>query len=189
MTTPNQKDMNLQTATFANGCFWCTEAVFKRLKGVTSVMAGYTGGKRPNPNYYQVVTGITGHAEAIQLMFDPSHISYQQLVEIFFATHNPTTLNQQDYDVGTQYRSAIFYHDDKQKEIAEKVKNELDKSGKYNSPIVTEIVPFEHFYEADQHHQDFYDNNRNMPYCQIIIDPKIKKLLSQFSDDVKEEYK
>lgn len=187
--TLKQKNMNLQTATFANGCFWCTEAVFKRLKGVTSVMAGYSGGKRPHPNYYQVVTGVTGHAEAIQLMFDPSIITYEHLVEIFFATHNPTTLNQQDYDIGTQYRSAIFYHDDAQKEIAEKVKNELDMSDTYNAPIVTEIVPFDAFYEAEQHHQDFYDNNRSMPYCQIIIDPKIKKLLAQFTENVREEYR
>ena len=186
--TINQKDMNLQIATFANGCFWCTEAIFKRLKGVTSVMAGYTGGKRPDPNYYQVVTGVTGHAEAIQLMFDSTFISYQHLVEIFFATHNPTTLNQQDYDIGTQYRSAIFYHDDSQKETAEKVKKELEMSGKYNAPIVTEIVPFDAFYEAEKHHQNFYENNRSMPYCQIIIDPKIKKMLAQFSNDIKEEY-
>ena len=189
MTTPSQKSTNLQTATFAGGCFWCTEAIFKRLKGVTSVMAGYTGGKRPNPSYYQVVTGVTGHAEAIQLMFDPSVISYEHLVEIFFATHNPTTLNQQDYDQGTQYRSAIFYHDEEQKKVAEKVKKELEKSGKYSEPIVTEIVPFDAFYEADKHHQDFYDNNSTVPYCQIIIDPKIKKLLTQFSNDVKDEYK
>jgi len=181
--------MDLQTATFANGCFWCTEAIFKRLKGVTSVMAGYTGGERKNPNYYQVVTGVSGHAEAIQLMFDPSIISYQHLVEIFFATHNPTTLNQQDYDVGTQYRSAIFYHDANQKQVAEKVKTELEKSGKYDKPIITEIVPFDEFYEAEKHHQDFYDNNKSVPYCQIIIDPKIKKLLEKFGKDVKEEYK
>jgi peptide-methionine (S)-S-oxide reductase len=134
-------------------------------------------------------TGATGHAEGIQLMFDPSIISYQHLVEIFFAMHNPTTINQQDYDQGTQYRSAIFYHDTDQKQTAEKIKKELTASGKYPNPIVTEIVPFEAFYEAEKHHQDFYDNNRTSPYCMLIIDPKIKKLLSQFSTDVKEEYK
>ena len=189
MDYPSQKDMNLQTATFASGCFWCTEAVFKRLKGVMSVVSGYTGGERKNPNYYQVVTGATGHAESIQLMFDPAIISYQQLVEIFFAMHNPTTLNQQDNDKGTQYRSAIFYHGQNQKEVAEKIKEELNASGKYPNPIVTEIVPFEAFYEAEKHHQDFYDNNKNSPYCMLIIDPKIKKLIAQFSNEVKEEYK
>lgn len=189
MNYPSQKNMDLQTATFASGCFWCTEAIFRRLKGVVSVLSGYTGGIRKNPNYYQVVTGTTGHAESIQLMFDPSIISYQHLVEIFFAMHNPTTRNQQDYDQGTQYRSAIFYHTIKQKQIAEKVKDELDNSGKYSAPIVTEIVPFEAFYGAEKHHQDFYENNRNVPYCQIIIDPKIKKLITQFSKDVKKEYK
>ncbi len=181
--------MNLQTATFAGGCFWCTEAIFKRIKGVTSVMVGYTGGKRENPNYYQVVTGVTGHAEAIQLMFDPSIISYDHLVEIFFGTHNPTTLNQQDYDQGTEYRSAIFYHDNEQKKIAQKIKAELDASGKYNSPVVTEIIPFTDFYQAEKHHENFYDNNKNIPYCQLIIDPKIKKLLTLFTNYVKDEYK
>lgn len=187
--TINQKEMNLQTATFAGGCFWCTEAIFKRVNGVMSVATGYTGGKRKDPTYNQVMTGVSGHAEAIQLMFDPSIITYEQLVEIFFATHDPTTRNQQDYDQGTQYRSAIFYHDAEQKNIAIKVKDNLDKSGKYERQIVTEIVPFSAFYEAERHHQDFYDRNKNVPYCQIIIDPKIKKLLTQFSDQVKEEYK
>lgn len=181
--------MDLQTATFAGGCFWCTDALFKRLKGVMSVMTGFSGGKRENPDYYQVVSGATGHAESIQLMFDPHSIPYEKLVEIFFATHNPTTLNQQDYDQGTEYRSAIFYHSDEQKQIAEKVKEDIEKSGKYKDPIVTEITPFEAFYPADQHHQNFYDTNRNVPYCQIIIDPKIKKLLQEFGNDVKEEYK
>lgn len=186
---PSQKGMDLQTATFAGGCFWCTEAIFKRLKGVMSVMVGFSGGKRENPDYWQVVTGATGHAESIQIMFDPHIISYEHLVEIFFAMHNPTLLNQQDYDRGEEYRSAIFYHNDNQKEIAEKVKAEIEKAGKYKDPIVTEITPFTAFYEADKHHQDFYDKNRNVPYCQIIIDPKIQKLLKEFGKDVKEEYK
>lgn len=181
--------MNLQTATFAGGCFWCTEAIFKRLKGVMSVMVGFTGGQRENPSYEQVVTGVTGHAEAIQLMFDPSVISYDKLVEIFFATHNPTSLNKQDYDEGTQYRSAIFYHNEKQKEIAEKIKQDVETSGKYDKPIITEITPFTAFYPADKHHEDFYDKNRNTPYCQLIIDPKIQKLLKEFSQDIKDEYK
>lgn len=181
--------MDLQTATFAGGCFWCTEAIFKRLNGVMSVMTGFSGGKRENPDYFQVVTGVTGHAESIQIMFDPHTIPFEKLVEIFFAMHNPTTLNQQDYDRGEEYRSAIFYHSDEQKKIAEKVKKEIEESGKYKDPIVTEITPFSAFYPADQHHQDFYDKNRNIPYCQIIIDPKIQKLLKEFSNDVKEEYR
>lgn len=181
--------MDLQTATFAGGCFWCTEAIFKRLNGVMSVMTGFSGGKRENPDYFQVVTGVTGHAESIQIMFDPHTIPFEKLVEIFFAMHNPTTLNQQDYDRGEEYRSAIFYHSDEQKKIAEKVKKEIEESGKYKDPIVTEITPFSAFYPADQHHQDFYDKNRNIPYCQIIIGPKIQKLLKEFSNDVKEEYR
>lgn len=189
METISQKGMDLQTATFANGCFWCTEAIFKRLKGVVSVMSGFTGGDKENPDYYEVVSGTTGHAEAIQVMFDPHSMPYETLVYVFFATHDPTSLNKQEYDEGTQYRSAIFYHTNEQKEIAEKVKNELDKSGKYTSPIVTEITPFTAFYPADKHHQDFYDKNRGVAYCQIIIDPKIQKLLKEFGKDVKDEYK
>lgn len=181
--------MDLQTATFANGCFWCTEAIFKRLKGVMSVMSGFSGGKKENPDYYDVVSGITGHAESIQVMFDPHIISYETLVTIFFATHDPTTLNQQGYDRGTQYRSVIFYHTDEQKKIAEKIKKDLDDSGKYKNPLVTEIIPFTAFFPADAHHQNFYDRNRDVPYCQIIIDPKVKKLLKEFGNDVKEEYK
>ncbi len=185
----SQKSMDLQTATFANGCFWCTEAIFKRLKGVMSVMSGFSGGKKENPDYYDVVSGITGHAESIQVMFDPHIISYETLVTIFFATHDPTTLNQQGYDRGTQYRSVIFYHTDEQKKIAEKIKKDLDDSGKYKNPLVTEIIPFTAFFPADAHHQNFYDRNRDVPYCQIIIDPKVKKLLKEFGNDVKEEYK
>jgi len=189
MDSPSQKKMNLQTATFAGGCFWCTEAIFKRLKGVMSVMAGFSGGSVENPDYYDVVNGGTGHAESIQIMFDPHIIPYEKLVEVFFATHNPTTVNQQMYDMGEEYRSAIFYHNDEQKQTAEKIKKDLDKSGKFKNPIVTEIVEFKAFYPADKHHQDFYDRNRAVPYCQIIIDPKVQKLLKEFGNDIKEEYK
>jgi len=136
---------NLETATFAGGCFWCTEAIFKRLKGVTSVTPGYTGGQKENPSYEQVSSGTTGHAEAIQIEFDPNIISYEKLLDIFWHTHNPTTLNQQGADVGTQYRSVIFYHNEKQKELAENSKNEMEKSGTYKNPIVTEIYPFTTF--------------------------------------------
>lgn len=181
--------MALQTATVANGCFWCTETIFKRLKGVTSVEPGYTGGQTENPTYDQVSSGTTGHAEAIQIAFDPTVLPYEKLLDIFFHTHNPTTLNQQGYDKGTQYRSAIFYHDDKQKEIAEKVKKDLEESHFYKEPIVTEITPFTKFYKAESYHKDFYESGKRPDYCMFVIDPKLKKLLEQYSNDVKDEYK
>lgn len=180
-------------ATFAGGCFWCTEALFKRLKGVTSVVPGYSGGNPSadgeNPTYEQVCSGTTGHAEAIQIEFDPKLIPLEKLLDIFWHTHNPTTLNQQGNDVGTQYRSAIFYHDEKQKEIAEKSKVELIKSNLYKDPIVTEIVPFANFYVAESYHKDYYDKNKDDGYCNFVIDPKIQKLLKDYGKDVKEEYK
>jgi peptide-methionine (S)-S-oxide reductase len=178
----------MKKATFANGCFWCTEAVFKRLRGVTGVVSGYTGGRRENPSYDQVSTGVTGHAEAVEVEFDPKVLSYDKLLDVFFATHDPTTLNRQGADVGTQYRSAIFYRDEEQKRIAEEKIKELDASEKYKQKIVTEVVPFTSFYKAEATHQNFYDNNQYYPYCQIIIDPKIKKLYKEFSSDMKEEY-
>lgn len=181
--------MRVEKATFSNGCFWCTEAVFKRLKGITTVISGYTGGKKENPSYEQVSSGATGHAEAIQITFDPSIISYDKLLDVFFATHDPTTLDRQGADVGTQYRSAIFYHSEKQKEEAEKKINELTGNKTYNGPIVTEVVPFSQFYKAEEFHQNYYDANRSYPYCQVIIDPKVRKLLKEFSNEVKEEYK
>lgn len=178
--------MTTETATFANGCFWCTEAVFRHLKGVISVMSGYTGGNTPNPTYEEVCSGATGHAESLQVTFDPQVISYEKLLEIFFATHDPTTLNRQGNDVGTQYRSAIFYHSPEQKERAERIIKTLEKEGKYKSRIVTEVTPYTHFYKAENYHQKFYEKNREYPYCRVIIDPKIKKLLKDFSSDVKE---
>lgn len=180
---------DLEIATLANGCFWCTETVFKRLKGVMSVIPGYSGGDRENPTYEQVSTGATGHAEAIQIEFDPQILPYEKLLDIFFHTHNPTTLNQQGPDIGTQYRSAIFYHDDKQKHIAEKVKEDLENSHFYKDPIVTEIAPFKAFYPAEDYHKDYYATHRDAPYCTFVIDPKLKKLLQEYSSDVKEEYK
>jgi peptide-methionine (S)-S-oxide reductase len=178
----------MEIATVANGCFWCTEAVFKRLKGVDTVVSGYTGGTRDNPTYEQVSTGATGHAEAIQITFDPSIISYDLLLSVFFTTHDPTTLNRQGADVGTQYRSAIFYHSDAQKKAAEEKIKQLTKEGAYKDPIVTEIVRFTKFYTAENYHKDYYDANRSYPYCRVIIDPKVKKLLKEFSKDVKDEY-
>lgn len=179
----------MEEATFANGCFWCTEAVFKRLKGIASVISGYTGGKRENPSYDQVSTGATGHAEAIQVAFDPKVISYDKLLSVFFATHDPTTIDRQGADIGSQYRSIIFYNSPEQKEAAEKKIHELTRKDAYNDPIVTQVVPFIHFYKAEDYHQNYYDTNRSYPYCRVIIDPKVKKLLKDFAKDVKDEYK
>ncbi len=177
-----------EIATFAGGCFWCTEAIFKRLKGVESVDSGYTGGKTEKPNYEEVSSGQTGYAEAVQVTFNPSVISYETLLDIFFATHDPTTLNRQGYDIGTQYRSAIFYHNDSQKEIAKRFIEKLEKEGTYQKRIVTEVAPFEQFYSAEDYHKNYYDINRDKPYCTVIIDPKIQKLLREYKKEVKEEY-
>jgi peptide-methionine (S)-S-oxide reductase len=179
---------NLETATFAGGCFWCTEAVFRRLKGVDEVVSGYSGGRTENPTYEQVSSGDTGHAEAIQIKFDSSLISFEQLVEIFFKLHDPTTLNQQGADIGEQYRSAIFYHSEEQRKTAEKVMEQFEKDKVYDDPIVTEITEFTNFYKAEDYHQDYYENSRNSnSYCRIVIDPKIQKLYKDFKDKVKED--
>jgi peptide-methionine (S)-S-oxide reductase len=172
--------MTTETATVAGGCFWCFEAVFQRLKGVEKVASGYTGGSKPDPTYREVCSGTTGHAEAVQVTFDPDVISYETLLEVFFDLHDPTTPDQQGADVGTQYRSAIFYHDAKQKETAEAVKRRVDESKMYHDPAVTEIVPLEKFYPAEDYHQDFYNQNENYPYCSIIIAPKLRKLYKEF---------
>lgn len=174
-----------EIATLANGCFWCSDAIFSRLKGVNSVQPGYSGGKVENPSYEDVCTGTTGHAEAAQIEFDPTVISFEKLLDVFWHTHDPTTLNRQGNDVGTQYRSAIFYHDDKQREIAENSKRNLEKSGAYKDPIVTEIVPFKKFYPADDYHKKYYEQNQNVPYCRFVIEPKVRKLLNQYGKDVK----
>lgn len=177
--------MNSETATFAGGCFWCTEAIFKRLRGVMSVMPGYAGGTTDNPTYQEVCSGNTGHAEAIQIEFDPNIISYEKLLEVFFHLHDPTTLNRQGNDVGTQYRSAIFYHSAKQKSQASEVKKQIEESNIYSGKFVTEIVPFTNFYKAENYHQDYYAKNSYQPYCQYVIDPKISKLFKEFKDVVK----
>jgi peptide-methionine (S)-S-oxide reductase len=153
-----------ETATFANGCFWCTEAVFKRLKGVKSVLPGYAGGTVKDPSYDQVCAGNTGHAESIQIKFDPKVIPFEKILDIFWHTHDPTTLNRQGNDIGTQYRSAIFFHDEKQKEIAKKSKKDLEDKGVYKNSIVTEITPLENFYAAEDYHKDYYDNHQDAPY-------------------------
>ncbi|WP_148686335.1 peptide-methionine (S)-S-oxide reductase MsrA [Candidatus Nitrosocosmicus hydrocola] len=179
---------DIEVITLASGCFWCTEAVFKRVNGVISVISGYTGGSINNPSYDEVCSGETGHAEAVQIKFDPKIISVKQILEIFWYTHDPTTLNRQGNDVGTQYRSAVFYNSEGQKDIALKVKDELENKKVYSSPIVTEITPFRNFYEAEEYHRDYYDNNRTAPYCNYVIDPKVNKLLTKFSSNLKGEY-
>lgn len=171
----------METATLAGGCFWCTEAIFSRLKGVKKVTPGYIGGIQNNPTYEQVCTGKTGHAEAIEIEFEPAQISYKTLLEVFFATHDPTTMNRQGNDVGTQYRSAIFYHSLEQKKTAEQEIEIRNKEGMYQHPIVTEVVPATTFFQAEEYHKKYFENNNNQPYCQVIIDPKIQKLLKNFS--------
>ena len=168
----------METATLGGGCFWCTEAIFKRLKGVISVISGYAGGSAEQnsaPSYERISMGTTGHAESIQIQFDPSIISFDKILEVFWATHDPTTLNRQGSDVGTQYRSVIFYHSEKQKKIAERSKQ---------PSFVTQIVPFDKFYKAENYHQNFYEKNKSYPYCQIVISPKIQKLLEEFKKEL-----
>ena len=170
----------METVTLGSGCFWCTEAVFQQVKGVKSVVSGYSGGHVENPSYNQVVTGTTGHAEVCQVEFDSDQISFEDILEIFFSTHDPTTLNRQGNDYGPQYRSAIFYHSEEQRETAERVKKELEESGTYKKPIVTEITPFDKFYPAENYHQNYYRNNPNQGYCRYVIAPKLKKFEKVF---------
>jgi peptide-methionine (S)-S-oxide reductase len=174
-----------ETATFAGGCFWCVEAVFSRLRGVEKVVSGYTGGSVPNPTYREVCGGTTGHAEAVRIDFDPEKISFAELLDVFWRIHDPTTLNRQGSDIGTQYRSAIFYHDERQREIAERSKREAEEAGLWSDPVVTEIVPVTHFYEAEGSHQDYYRLNPYQTYCRLVIDPKIRKLQKEFAEKLK----
>jgi peptide-methionine (S)-S-oxide reductase len=174
-----------ELATFGNGCFWCTEAVFLQLKGVTKVVSGYSGGQVPNPTYKQVCTGTTGHAEVIQVTFDPAVISYPELLEVFWRSHDPTTLNRQGNDVGTQYRSVIFTHNDRQKQLAEQYKRKIDDAKVFARPVVTEIVPFSAFYPAEDYHQNYFAENGQQPYCRVIIKPKVDKLRAVFKDKLK----
>lgn len=180
----NETD-HVEVATLAGGCFWCLEAVFDDLQGVTDVVSGYSGGQRPNPTYEQVCTGTTGHAEAVQITFDPATLSYRELLEIFFAIHDPTTLNRQGADAGTQYRSAIFYHSEAQRAAAEALIAELDASGKWPNPIVTEVTAFAAFYPAEDYHQEYFRNHRGQPYCQVVIAPKLQKFRQRFSLQLK----
>ncbi len=174
------------TVTLAGGCFWCLEAVFKRVKGVVSVVSGYAASKVPNPSYQAVCSGKTGATEAVQITYDPAVISYEKLLDIFWHLHDPTTLNRQGNDVGTQYRSGLYYTSEEQKRIALASKEALEKSGLYKNPVVTEIVPFTNFYPAEEYHQDYYDENRSQGYCMFVIDPKIQKLLKEYRNDLKE---
>jgi len=179
------KDETIESATVAGGCFWCTEAVFERIKGVTKVISGFTGGTIKNPAYREIITGRTGHAEAVKIHFNPEIISFEELLFIFFSVHDPTKLNRQQYDVGTQYRSAIFYHSEVQKETALKVIERLEKEKVFDAPIVTEITPATTFYEAEPEHKEYYSKHREQQYCQVIIDPKMKKLKELFSEKLK----
>jgi peptide-methionine (S)-S-oxide reductase len=172
-------------ATFGAGCFWCTEAVFQQLKGVKSVVSGYSGGSVKNPTYQQVCTGTTGHAEAIQVTYDPAVISYEELLEVFWQTHDPTTRDRQGNDVGPQYRSVIFYHTDEQKLLAEHYKQKLDAAKAFPVPIVTEIIPFTEFYRAEGYHQNYFEENPAQPYCRAIIRPKVEKVKKVFQDKLK----
>jgi peptide-methionine (S)-S-oxide reductase len=177
--------INYDTATFGAGCFWCVEAQFLMLKGVVSVSSGYSGGKIKNPSYKEVCTGTTGHAEVCQVVYDASVLSYDELLAAFWQTHDPTQLNRQGNDVGTQYRSVIFYHNTHQKELAEKYKKQLNESKAWDKPIITEISPFTVFYKAEDYHQNYYKQNGDAPYCQYVIQPKVEKFKKVFKDKLK----
>jgi peptide-methionine (S)-S-oxide reductase len=181
----NITQANMEKATFGSGCFWCTEAIFLRLKGVEKVVSGYSGGKLKNPTYKEISSGKTGHAEVVQITYDPKVITYEEMLEVFWKTHDPTTLNRQGNDIGTQYRSVVFYHNERQKELAEHYKNELNKEGVYKDPIVTEISPLAEFYEAEEYHQDYYAQNPNQGYCSFVITPKIEKFEKVFKEKLK----
>ncbi|WP_366935579.1 peptide-methionine (S)-S-oxide reductase MsrA [Chitinophaga sp.] len=183
----NTHNSNYQTATFGGGCFWCTEAQFQYLDGVVKVESGYSGGTVPNPTYEEVCEGNTGHAEVIQVTYDTTKVSYDELLQAFYTAHDPTQLNRQGNDVGTQYRSVIFYHNEQQKEKAEYYKKKLQESGAYEHPIVTEIAPFKTFYKAEDYHQNYYNQNRSQPYCHFIIQPKLEKFKKVFKDHLKKQ--
>lgn len=175
----------MEKATFGNGCFWCTEAIFQDLEGVEKVVSGYAGGQVENPSYAQVCSGTTGHAEVLQITYEPQKISYEELLEVFWATHDPTTLNRQGNDVGTQYRSVIFYHNEEQKQLAEQYKKDLDASGAFPKPIVTLIEPVTQFYPAEDYHQNYFKNNGSQPYCAYLIRPKLEKFRKVFGKKLK----
>lgn len=175
----------METATLAAGCFWCVEAVFDDLQGVTDVVSGYSGGHTENPTYQQVCSETTGHAEVVQIKFDPNELSFADLLRVFFAVHDPTTLNRQGNDIGSSYRSAIFYHSDEQKQIAEEIIKEVNEAGIYDNPIVTEVTEFTNFYPAEDYHQEYFANNPNQPYCAGVVAPKVAKFRKNFIDKLK----
>lgn len=184
-TIKNSEAPPTEIATFGNGCFWCTEAFFQRINGVEKVVSGYSGGTAANPSYEQVSTGATGYAEVVQITYDPSKVSFDDLLEVFWKTHDPTTLNRQGNDIGTQYRSVVFYHTEEQKQKAEHYKDALNKSGAWNKPVVTAIQPFTNFYAAENYHQNYYNNNPRQMYCQYVIRPKLEKFEKVFKDEMK----
>jgi len=187
LSSADAQQKKVEKATFGNGCFWCSEAVFQRMEGVISTRSGFEGGTVPNPSYEEVCTGTTGHAEVIEILFDPAKISYDELLNVFWKTHDPTTLNRQGADVGTQYRSVIFYHNAQQKAKAEHYKNELNKSNAFGKPVVTAIQKAAPFYEAESYHQDYFNNNKNQPYCRAVILPKLEKMEKIFKDKLKKD--
>jgi peptide-methionine (S)-S-oxide reductase len=178
---------SIEIATLGGGCFWCTEAVFLEVEGVDHVESGYTGGETINPSYQDICTGTSGHAEVVQVHFDPAVISFKEILEIFFLTHDPTTLNQQGADIGTQYRSAIFYHSDEQREVAEDVMTKLEANDVFSSPLVTEVTELETYYPGEPYHQEYYRQNPNQGYCRVVIDPKVAKFRAAFVDKLKKK--
>ena len=185
MKQPSSSSHGSEVATLGGGCFWCLEAVFMELKGVEKVESGYSGGAAADPTYREVCSGSTGHAEVVQITFDPQALSYKELLEVFFTMHDPTTLNRQGADVGSQYRSAIFYHTPEQKTITDQVIKEISAAGIWRGPIVTEVTPFIAFYPAEDYHQDYYKNNSEQPYCRMVIEPKVAKLRKQYLSKLK----
>jgi peptide-methionine (S)-S-oxide reductase len=187
MKITEKQSNSRQVATLGGGCFWCLEAVYDELDGVLQVESGYSGGTAANPSYREVCTGATGHAEVVQVTFDPHVVSFNEILRVFFSIHDPTTLNRQGADVGTQYRSAIFYHSPEQKELAEEMIQELDGAGIWNGPIVTEVTPFEAFYRAEEYHQEYYQRNTTQPYCQVVIAPKMAKFRQEYFARLKKD--
>jgi peptide-methionine (S)-S-oxide reductase len=185
MTTIMQKENKTSEVVFGGGCFWCTEAIFKQLKGVISVSSGYSGGNFKNPSYEDVCSGKTGHAEGVRIQYNPTEITFEKLLEVFFLTHDPTTINQQGADIGTQYRSVIFYTTPDQERIAHEIITKLNKSNAYQKPIVTEVVPLEEFYLAEKYHQNYFDRNKNTSYCRYVIQPKMDKFMKVFNELLK----
>lgn len=184
--TLSAQTKKMEIATFGNGCFWCTEAIFQELKGVSKAVSGYMGGETKDPTYKEVCSGTTGHAEVLQITYDPSVITFDELLEVFWKTHDPTTLNRQGNDVGTQYRSAVFYHNDEQRKLATEYKTKLDASGAWSDPIVTEITEASIFYPAEDYHQEYFSLNGSQPYCNFVIRPKVEKFKKVFKDKLKD---